>query len=370
VLLGEGALPKILTLDKIWTDPVPGAQSTISSLLSGVGKAALDGAFKDLPKILGRTEVTQRHLAQEDSASGAWLTAKPGDRLSKMSNGTFQHALRFRLMLQLLEVEDGAKCTQCAKPLDPYGNHAMLCPHMRGHRATAAALQQALLRECASKHGIHPFPGEPQVEDYLAPRPGGKDGPLPARRFDVAIPQTGTCDGQYSLVDLVITATTKQSGKAYKAAGTAAIAAERGKQQFYKRSYMHRPNEPQHDIVAFGQETDGPLGLEARGILKFLAERPARWAPYGQNNFSLRYRTLVEHFSVFLQKWRAKVEVSFLRRCVDPNAPKEPLDADAQAEADGGDDEAPQDVESDDGSVAGSSPGGSSPHSSQASLGA
>ena len=56
-----------------------------------------------------------------------------------------------------------------------------------------------------------------------------------------------------------------------------------------------------------------------------------------------------------------------LRRCVDPNAPKEPLDADAQAEADGGDDEAPPDVESDDGSVAGSSPGGSSPHSSDSS---
>ena len=55
---------------------------------------------------------------------------------------------------------------------------------------------------------------------------------------------------------------------------------------------------------------------------------------------------------MFLQKWRAKVEVSFLRRCVDPgvdpNAPKEPLDADAQAEADGGDDEALPDVESDD----------------------
>jgi hypothetical protein len=66
-----------------------------------------------------------------------------------------------------------------------------------------------------------------------------------------------------------------------------------------------------------------------------------------------------------------KVEVSFLRRCVDPNAPKEPLDADAQAEADGGEDEAPPDEESDDGrAVAGSSPGGSSPHSSQASLGA
>ena len=48
------------------------------------------------------------------------------------------------------------------------------------------------------------------------------------------------------------------------------------------------------------------------------------------------------------------------QRLASCNAPKEPLDADAQAEADGGDDEAPQDVESDDGSVAGSSPGGSS----------
>ena len=90
---------------------------------------------------------------------------------------------------------------------------------------------------------------------------------------------------------------------------------------------MHRPGEPKHDIVAFGQETDGPLGLEARGILRFLAERPARCAPYGQNNFSQRYRTLVEHFSVFLQKWRAMVEVRFLRCCVDPNAPKEPLES-------------------------------------------
>ena len=60
--------------------------------------------------------------------------------------------------------------------------------------------------------------------------------------------------------------------------------------------------------------------------------------------------------------WQIK-EVKFLMNCelcgpqVHPSAPKEPLDADAQAEADGGDDEAPQDVESDDGSVAGSSPG-------------
>ena len=81
----------------------------------------------------------------------------------------------------------------------------------------------------------------------------------------------------------------------------------------------------------------------------------------GQNNFSLRYRTLVEHFSVFLQKWRAKVEVSFLRRCVDPNAPKEPLDADAQAEADGGEDEAPPDEESDDGTSLALSPAGPLP---------
>ena len=364
-LLGEvGALPKCLTLDKIWTDPVRGAQSTISSLMSGAVKAFIDEEIKRLPDIPGREVATQRHMAQDDSGSGAWLTAKPGDPMSRMSNPTFQHALRFRLLLPL-GIEEGAKCAQCAKPLDPYGNHAMLCTHMRGHRCAAARLQQELLRQCASKHGIHPFPGEPRVEDYLAPRPGGKDEPLPARRFDVALPSNGTVDGQHLLVDLVITATTK-SGKAYKAAGTAAIAAEHGKQQFYKRSYMNRPGGPQHDIAAFGQETDGPLGLQARGILRTLAERPAYWTPYGQNNFGQRYRTLVEYFSVFLQKWRAMVEVRFLRSCVDPNAPQEPLDADAQAEVDGGEGggEVPLDEEDDDGSVAGSLPSGSPPKGS------
>ena len=79
---------------------------------------------------------------------------------------------------------------------------------------------------------------------------------------------------------------------------------------------MHRPGEPQHDIVAFGQETDGPLGLEPPGGSKVPNRAPRTlggWAPYGQNNFSQRYRTLVEYFSVFLQKWSAKVEVRFLR---------------------------------------------------------
>ena len=76
---------------------------------------------------------------------------------------------------------------------------------------------------------------------------------------------------------------------------------------------------------------------------------------------------------VFLQKWRAMVEVRFLRSCVDPNAPQEPLDADAQAEVDGGEGggEVPLDEEDDDGSVAGSLPSGSpskgSPPPSQAS---
>ena len=85
-----------------------------------------------------------------------------------------------------------------------------------------------------------------------------------------------------------------------------------------------------------------------------------------ENNFGQRYRTLVEYFSVFLQKWRAMVEVRFLRSCVDPNAPQEPLDADAQAEVDGGEGggEVPLDEEDDNGSVAGSLPSGSPPKGS------
>jgi hypothetical protein len=47
-------------------------------------------------------------------------------------------------------------------------------------------------------------------------------------------------------------------------------------------------------------------------------------------NFGQRYRSLAEYFSEFLQKWRAMVEVRFLRCCVDPIAPQEPVHADAQ----------------------------------------
>ena len=51
---------------------------------------------------------------------------------------------------------------------------------------------------------------------------------------------------------------------------------------------------------------------------------------------------------------------------MDPNAPQEPLDADAQAEVDGGEGggEVPLDEEDDDGSVAGSLPSGSPPKGS------
>ena len=53
---------------------------------------------------------------------------------------------------------------------------------------------------------------------------------------------------------------------------------------------------------------------------------------------------------------------------MDPNAPKEPLDADAQAEADGGDDEAPHGRGERRWQRRRLFPGGSSPHSSQAIL--
>ena len=57
------------------------------------------------------------------------------------------------------------------------------------------------------------------------------------------------------------------------------------------------------------------------------------------------------------------VPVHCVSGCSLPNAPQEPLDADAQAEVDGGEGggEVPLDEEDDDGSVAGSLPSGSPP---------
>ena len=111
----------------------------------------------------------------------------------------------------------------------------------------------------------------------------------------------------------------------------------------YNRTYMPKANGPICAVVPFAQEDGGPLGKQAKELLKELAESIPAVGPYGQNHPSHRYRRLVERFSVFMQRWRASVEVQFLRLCANPQAPVVP-DSDAEPAEEEADGEGPVDT--------------------------
>ena len=340
--LGD-ALNKRITLEEIWKKPALGIQSAISATISKAALAKLEEAVNHAPDTKSGQVERDRTEAAKTGEGGAWLTAPPFDKECVMDNHSFRAAMRYRLCLPQ-DVGEGQACSQCGKCMDRLGNHAILCTKLAGHRAQRAALQQKLLRHCCSQAGLRPFPGEPVVTDYLQPKPGGDDGaPLPKRRFDVSIPTGHNNIGPvYKAVDLTIAATTNSSARTYKA-GDAAARAEKGKKNFYDRTYMPRANGPNCTVVTFAQEDGGPLGVQAKELLKELAAGIPAVGPYGQNHPSHRYRRLVERFSVFMQRWRASVEVQFLRLCANPNAPAAP-DSDAELAEEEEDGEGPEDT--------------------------
>ena len=71
-------------------------------------------------------------------------------------------------------------------------------------------------------------------------------------------------------VDCVFTATA--SKKPYAKPGAAADAAEKGKVQYYERTYAQCPAGPRAKVVGFAQETGGPLGAGAKQLIRLLAE--------------------------------------------------------------------------------------------------
>jgi len=340
--LGD-ALTKRLTLEKIMGEPTLGIQSAISAITSKAALAKLEEAVNHAPDTKSGQVERDRTEAATTGEGGAWLTAPPSDKECVMDNHSFSAAMRYRLCLPQ-DVGEGQACAQCGKCMDRLGNHAILCTKLAGHRAQRAALQQRLLRTCCSKAGLRPFPGEPVVTDYLQPKPGGDDeAPLPVRRADVLIPTGHNNIGNaYKAVDLTIAATTNSSARTYKA-GDAAARAEKGKENFYNRTYMPKANGPICTVVPFAQEDGGPLGKQAKELLKELAESIPAVGPYGQNHPSHRYRRLVERFSVFMQRWRASVEVQFLRLCANPQAHVVP-DSDAEPAEEEADGEGPDDA--------------------------
>jgi hypothetical protein len=147
------------------------------------------------------------------------------------------------------------------------------------------------------------LPGQPLLEGYCARRRGGRDDKKETRaRADVGF----TLNRQKSratvvLVDCKYVATTKDSSKPAKVAGEAAAAAERAKVQYYDRTFMERAGGPKVVVKGFGQETEGPLGPFAREVLRQCAEAQPAYGLPGQCPVGLRYRNIIERFSVLGQ---------------------------------------------------------------------
>ena len=288
----------------IWLKPMPQAQSTLYALTIAHNVQQIEANLSklDYKSVDGRYR-RDAHKASTAPEAGAWLTANPQRLGCKMTDVTFEHALYERLCLPRLGINPDDKCHLCNKPVDTYANHAMLCPGMQRFRTARARLHQELLRQVANKAGLSVYPGEPAVAMFMDAKPGGRQDPETAARFDLAITSKGQ-NGEIRVdaVDLKFTATTKASDKkTYAAAGDAANRAELGKCQYYNRSYIASPGGPKVVVRGFGQETGGPLGDYAKSLLRTCAMTTPSYGLPGQDSASNRLRSFFERFSVLNQ---------------------------------------------------------------------
>jgi hypothetical protein len=199
-----------------------------------------------------------------------------------------------------------------------------------GHRANRAAKQKAVLVAVLREAGFPLWPGEPPVGVFMDKRPEAGAAAEKKQRFDVGITPKEQ-NGRTQLVDLICTATSKGK-KSFKKAGQAATAAEAFKIRTYIRNYVMSPDGPPGDVRGFGMETGGPLGSYAKQLLETCAqEMPSRGMP-GQYPAGVRYRRILERFSVFIQEYNASVQRDLYIKCVRKRD-QNPLPAAAHAAA-------------------------------------
>ena len=259
--------------------------------------------------------------AYGEAESSAWLTATQSFKGTQMDDATFANSMRERMGLPIPEAMVVKVCTLCGKGTDIFGAHAHCCKKLAGHRATRARLQQQQLRNALRPTQFNVHPSEPVVAVYFDRLPGGNMAKEKKTRFDVGV--TLEEHKPIEMIDLTFVATVTKAtfAKALtKPVGDTANDAEKGKEQYYARSYKQAPLAPLAVIRGFAQTTGGTLGDYAKHILHQVAKATPTWGLPGQCPVGARYRSLIENFSVLNQRYCAAIQWQFLVRGLHPGA--------------------------------------------------
>ena len=292
----------------LWEEPKHHVQHALSE---AVHDAARQRFVASLPTgdTLADRGIRICALAMNTPEAGAWVSANPMGKNTRLTNAVLANAVRERLLLPALsQIEASEPCAGCAAPLDALGTHATCCPNL--NRSNTHKLVQDAVGGCA-KEAAATLLRAPGVDTYYAKKPEaeGDDVDNTHSVADLGITFKNTPAGLPTLVDFTVVAIVKGAAAPYESAGVVAEAAEIKKVKQYEARYAGVR------IVGFGVEISGAFGPAAKRFTWKMAE--AAGGP--PHMVAQRYRRFCATVSVALQAARYNNYLRFLATCVKPS---------------------------------------------------
>ena len=133
------------------------SQSYLSEFIQSQNVLNLKQAFHDSED----TSTLARFMATSDKFAGNYLNVIPNDAFgTELLPNEFRMASLYRLGITLLDnptaTHNKPRCINCAKPLDPCGDHALSCAFGGGGLITRYdALRDIVFSTCSQAH-YHP----------------------------------------------------------------------------------------------------------------------------------------------------------------------------------------------------------------------
>ena len=219
------------------------SQSYLSGFIQSQNVLNLKQAFNDSED----TRSLARLMATSDKFAGNYLNVIPNDAFgTKMLPNEFRMALLYRLGIPLLDnpttTHNKPRCINCAKPLDPWGDHALSCTFGGGLITRHDALRDIVFSTCSQAH-YHPKKEIKHLLKDSNKRPG-----------DVFIPIWSR--GRPAALDITVTSS-MQPSTLLNASKKSGYVAERAENSKFSR-IGNEAND--HDLVFI------PLAVESFGI--------------------------------------------------------------------------------------------------------